>query len=109
MGGAQRKLTEILKQQQQQKKDLADQEKQQERHLLRQIDKIATLMARSSALPTPQTSAKTGPTKLDKLPPDPPNAAPIAIMDAQLPAALLEEPTAHQGVSSAPSDDPVHH
>lgn len=55
----------------------------------------------------------------DKLPPDGvQQAAPIAIMDRQLldgasatfanggttlPPALLDEPTAHQGVSSAPS------
>jgi len=44
-GGGPKKLSEILKQQE---KEMLDQEKAQERHLMRQIEKVANLMVESA-------------------------------------------------------------
>ena len=70
----------MLQLQQKQKKELADQERHQERHLLRQIDKIATLMANDGSGAGPHTSTKAGAVKFAEDAPSRVDAAGVGVL-----------------------------
>ena len=97
---------------------MEDREKAEERHLLRQIDKIAALMARGGDTSTPESTRQP---KAVALPPVEAKTSEVTASKGPLPGAqpqadgtpvpitLLEDPTALVGLSSLHSEDATFH
>lgn len=98
---------------------MENREKAEERHLMKQIDKVATMMAKERDMATPEASRTQKQVALPQQ--EEPTVQTVPVQQAtpgsrglangasSVPVTLLEEPTAHVGVSSLHSEEATLH